>query len=308
MMSESVTHELWRVSLEDGTSRDVPVFLESQGWTTGVEGYSATARAAVIRASSSCGWSVVEILAPGDPSGDDERTRARFATWLHDRADDVANDDPVAAETLYLAERDYRRASPRPVRHAGEKLDVDKVETMAREAFGGRWIVQQPRGFGAQQVLVTDDPKQAWSCVIGLLFCDHPTSAFIENSREDVLSLCRALRAAHDDNAEMLSAIREIYAAVAPERANITTDLFSPRPEEAPVDFARLVASEVRGYAARGAAQVVEAWCACVACDGKPSDPPCDACGGDGRVPASIEAARLTRNDSAPNGDTETAR
>lgn len=229
-MSESVTHELWRVSLEDGTSRDVPVFLESQGWTTGVEGYSATARVAVIRASSSCGWSVVEILAPGELGRDHWRARSEAA----------------------LAEVD-------------------------------RLMAQLPRYSGDASVVV-----------------DAIDAAAVRLAREG-----DALRG---HVAAMLDALRSIYATVAPERARLTAETFPTRAVEVPEQFAALVASEVRDYAARGVTQVVEARCVCGACDGKASDPPCYACGGEGRVPASIEATRLRRNDSAPNGDTETAR
>ncbi len=90
--------------------------------------------------------------------------------------------------------------------------------------------------------------------------------------------------------ASMLDSIRSIYASVAPERARLTRETFPTSAADHPVDFAALVALEVRDYVARVGAGVVDPTDVCAECGGvKAIASACRVCGGE------VDLTRLHR-------------
>jgi hypothetical protein len=131
--------EPWLLVVEDGSVRKIEVTEVSHGaWRASIGSVamesSTTPRTAIVHLAGRLRLPVVEIVAPGEQAGGEGTMRAMFAAWLLDRADNVVNDDPAAAETLYLAERDFRSTFCLDSVRAGVALDLDGMESVARSA------------------------------------------------------------------------------------------------------------------------------------------------------------------------------
>lgn len=152
---------------------------------------STTPRTAIVHLAGRLRLPVVEIVAPGEHAGGEGTIRAMFAAWLRDRADDVVNDDPAAAETLYLAERDFRSTFRFDSGRARETLDLDTMESVARSATAN--VTDD----GYRLRAPADDDGQG-AVIVEYKRSEHPNAdndgSLFGHAREYVLSLVAAVR------------------------------------------------------------------------------------------------------------------
>lgn len=188
--------EPWLLVVEDGTVREIEVTEINHGtWRASIGGVgmesSTTARTAIVHLAGRLRLPVVEIVAPGEHAGGDGAMRSMFAAWLRDRADDVVNDDPAAAETLYLAERDFRSTFRRGGGCAGDPIDIDAIEAMAKAATANvsddGYRLRAPADGDGQGAVIVEYKSS-----------EHPNAdndgALFGHAREYVLALAAAVR------------------------------------------------------------------------------------------------------------------
>lgn len=154
-MSTENSPQVWRVECDDGV-REVTVTREEDGYIR-TEAADRTAlafhpetppRAAVATFAGRCGWPVVGVLAPGQPTR--AELEARNADLSRDR------DTALAAALDLAADRDATRAILE-----GRTTPPTDAEIDAHAATGGAWLVAIAITDGALPALVVADHHAA---------------------------------------------------------------------------------------------------------------------------------------------------